>query len=121
MSKKKRVLLIDDEVLLVKSTLMALRYYDFEVEGAYNGPDGLLKALDGADVILLDIMMPGMDGWEVLKKLKESEKTKNIPVIIFTAMEYADGNTTVFRRGGDDYVAKPFDLEELVETIKKHV
>ena len=117
---KHKVLIIDDEKLLVKSTCMALNYYDFDAEGALDGQEGLKKAEElQPDVILLDIMMPIMDGWEVLVKLKENEATKNIPVVVFTAKEYSNGKTLSESKGADDFVAKPFEIDELVEVLKK--
>ena len=119
---KSKVLIIDDEKLLVKSTCMALNCYDFEAVGALDGPEGLLKAEElQPDVILLDIMMPVMDGWEVLVNLKKNEATKNIPVIVFTAKEYSNGKALSKSKGADDFVAKPFEIDELVEVLKKHV
>jgi len=116
-----KVLIIDDEKLLVKSTVMALGCYGFEAEGAADGPSGLEKAAAmRPGVILLDVMMPGMDGWEVLKKLKESPATKNIPVIVFTAKEYYNGRRMAAEQGAADYIAKPFELEELVALLKRH-
>lgn len=117
---KHKVLIIDDERLLVKSTCMALNYYNFETEGALDGLEGLQKAeVMEPDVILLDIMMPAMDGWEVLDKLKENEATKDIPVVVFTAKEYSNGKTLSESKGADDFIAKPFEIDELVEVLKK--
>ena len=117
---KHKVLIIDDEKLLVKSTSMALNYYNFEAEGALDGVEGLRKAEEfQPDVILLDIMMPVMDGWEVLGKLKGNKATKDIPVVVFTAKEYSNGKTLSESKGADDFVAKPFEIDELVEVLKK--
>ncbi|MDD5674790.1 MAG: response regulator [Chitinivibrionales bacterium] len=119
---KIKVLIIDDEKLLVKSTLLALNCYDFETFSALDGPQGLQKAVEIVpEIILLDIMMPGMDGWEVLKKLKESPQTARIPVIIFTAKEYSNGYALALKQGAIDYIAKPFELEELVRMLTMHV
>jgi CheY-like chemotaxis protein len=118
---KCKVLIVDDEKLLVKSTCMALGYFDYEATGALDGKEGLQKAESlRPDIILLDIMMPAMDGWEVLKKLKGNEATKNIPVIMFTAKEYSNGKKLAQSSGAVDFIAKPFELEELAELIKKH-
>jgi DNA-binding response OmpR family regulator len=117
-----KVLVIDDEPLMVKSTCMALKFNGFETAGAPDGPAGLREvALHKPDVILLDIMMPDMDGWEVLSRLKADEGTKNIPVIIFTAREYSNGNAMAESRGAVDYVAKPFDLSDLMSIIRRQV
>ena len=117
-----KVLVIDDEPLMVKSTCMALKFSGFEAVGAGNGPLGIEAAVKhNPDVILLDIMMPGMDGWEVLSHLKETESLCSIPVVIFTAREYSNGNTMAKERGAAGYLAKPFELTDLVAVIKLHL
>jgi DNA-binding response OmpR family regulator len=117
-----KVLIIDDEKLLVKSTCMALTHFGFEVKGALDGEEGLRAALKyKPDVILLDIMMPGMDGWQVLEKLKENGETKRIPVVIFTAREYSNGKALGLKNGAADYVAKPFEPQELAEILNKQL
>ena len=117
-----KVLIIDDEKLLVKSTCMALAHYGFEVKGALDGEEGLRAALDyKPDVVLLDIMMPGMDGWQVLEKLKQDPDTKNIPVVIFTAREYSNGKALGLKNGAADYVAKPFEPQELAAILEKQL
>ncbi|MDD5674404.1 MAG: response regulator transcription factor [Chitinivibrionales bacterium] len=118
---KMKVLIIDDEKLLVKSTILALRCFDFEPVGAFDGLEGLEKAHENIpDIILLDIMMPGMDGWEVLKRIKATAKMSGIPVIIFTAREYSNGYSLAIQQGAADYIAKPFELDELVQMLNKH-
>ena len=117
-----KVLIIDDEKLLVKSTCMALTHFGFEVKGALDGEEGLRAALEyKPDVILLDIMMPGMDGWQVLEKLKENGETKRIPEVIFTAREYSNGKALGLKNGAADYVAKPFEPQELAEILNKQL
>lgn len=116
-----KILVIDDEKLLVKSTCMALTFYGFETKGVLDGEDGVKSAVDyKPDVILLDIMMPGMDGWQVLSALKAEEHTKAIPVIMFTAKEYSNGTTLAQSKGAVDYIAKPFEPDDMVETINKY-
>jgi DNA-binding response OmpR family regulator len=115
-----KVLIIDDEKLLVKSTCMALTHYGYETKGAMNGEEGLKAVLEFApDVILLDIMMPGMDGWQVLEKLQQNADTKRIPVVVFTAREYSNGKAMAVEKGAVDFVAKPFEPRELVATLEK--
>lgn len=120
--KKTRILVIDDEVLLVKSTCLVLNVSGFETEGALDGTEGIRKAQSTVpDLILLDVMMPGMDGWSVLEKLKADETTKHIPVIIFTAKEYSDGKSLAQSKGAADFVAKPFEVQELTALIKTYL
>jgi DNA-binding response OmpR family regulator len=117
-----KVLIIDDEKLLVKSTCMALAHYGFEVKGALDGEEGLGAVREyKPDVILLDIMMPGMDGWQVLEKLKQNPDTKHIPVVIFTAREYSNGKALGLKNGAADYVAKPFEPQELAAILDKQL
>ena len=119
---KKRILIIDDENSIVKSTCMALEIYGFEAQGVLSGPEGISAAREKRpDLILLDIMMPGMDGWTVLGELKGDASTSGIPVIIFTAKEHPNGAATAKSRGACDYVSKPFEPEELAGIIRKHL
>ena len=122
MSAKKKVLGVDDEpeiVILVKARLEA---NGFDAIGASNGKDAIEKVLDQSpDVILLDLLMPVMDGYEAMRCLKENEKTRNIPVILFTAAPPEE----VIEKGADtmdalDFVIKPFD-EGALETLLKKV
>jgi DNA-binding response OmpR family regulator len=118
----KKVLVIDDEKMLVKSTCMALSFYGFETKGALDGKDGLKEAVNfNPRIILLDIMMPGMDGWEVLSRLRTDENTNKIPVIIFTAKEHSNGTALARSKGAVDYVPKPFEPEQLVDVLNKYV
>jgi DNA-binding response OmpR family regulator len=117
-----KVLIIDDEKLLVKSTSMALTHYGYDVKGALNGEEGLKTAVEFApDVILLDIMMPGMDGWQVLEKLRQNAVTKAIPVFIFTAREYSNGKALAVKNGATDFIAKPFEPQELAELLENQI
>jgi DNA-binding response OmpR family regulator len=119
---KPRVLIIDDEKLLVKSTCMGLKLHGLETQGALSGEEGLRMAREqGADVILLDIMMPGMDGWEVLAQLKGEQATASIPVVVFTAKEYSSGGALARENGAADFLAKPFELDELAAVVQRHV
>src|SRR3990172_3324636 len=105
---KLKILIIDDEPLIVKSTCLALSIYGFEAKGFHDGPSGIAAAAaEQPNLILLDIMMPGMDGWEVLKRLKEESATREIPVVIFTAKEYYNGKTLASSKGAADFIAKP--------------
>ncbi len=119
--KKKRILVVDDEpdiVTLIKSRLEANGY---EVVSAYNGRDGVEKAQEShPDMILLDLMMPIMDGYEAGQKLKENPKTKDIPIILFTAASAEE----VAKKGAEtidaiDYVVKPFDDAALLFLINR--
>lgn len=92
----------------------------FEKQIAINGADALETAWENnpPDLILLDIMMPEMDGYEVCKRLRENSKTKEVPVIFLTAKTEKDDIIKGFEAGGQDYVTKPFDARELIERVK---
>ncbi len=116
------VLIIEDEKLIIVSTQMVLEAAGFRVESATNGEDGIAKARSMTpDLILLDIMMPGIDGWETLTRLKRDAETSNIPVVIFTAREHARGHQKSSEMGAADYFRKPFEPDELIELVEKHV
>jgi CheY-like chemotaxis protein len=121
-SKKKltqaKILVVDDEADLVSTVQYRLRWYHYEVITAANGKEGLEKATnEKPDLILLDIRMPVMDGYEMLERLKNRPDLKDIPVIMFTAYSDARDIAKAIDFGIVDYVTKPFDFIELMEKI----
>ena len=117
-----RVLIIEDEKLIIVSTRMVLEAAGFQVEFALNGEQGLSKAeVFNPDLILLDIMMPGIDGWETLKRLQRNPETAKIPVVVFTAREHARGRQQSVEMGAADYFRKPFEPDELIEVVERHL
>jgi len=118
----KKILIIDDEPDLVRLVGDRLRMQKYEVVGASNGIEGLKKAVsEKPDLILLDILMPGMDGHAVLKRLKSSSDTDSIPVIMLTAKSQSKDVETARKAGAEDFVAKPFDYTTLISKIKRHI
>jgi two-component system alkaline phosphatase synthesis response regulator PhoP len=125
MSEKKTVLVVDDEPDFAAIVQTNLEKEGFRVEVAYSGDEGLEKVYaDPPDAIVLDIMMPGKDGYQVCKELKADEKYVDIPVILLTAVashvtttrySHADG----MRTEADDYIAKPASAEEITDSIKR--
>ncbi len=116
------VLIVEDEKLIIVSTQMVLEAAGFRVESAINGEEGIRKAREmKPDLVLLDIMMPGIDGWETLTRLKRDADTAAIPVIIFTAREHARGHQKSAEMGAADYFRKPFEPDELIELVEKHI
>lgn len=119
MSKKLKILAIDDEndVLLIISA--SLKAEGFEVLTASDGEEGLDIA-DKAhpDVILLDVMMPLMDGFEVLEKLRENPNTQQIPVVMLTGLSDKEKIREAIDKGTQYYVVKPFDIHDLLSKIK---
>jgi DNA-binding response OmpR family regulator len=116
-----RVLVIDDEPPIRLLCRVNLEAEGMEVLEASDGPTGLEKARnDEPDVILLDVMMPGMDGWDVFGELLEDERTANIPVVFLTARAEAADKRMGQQLGGVGYVVKPFDpvtIGEFVEDV----
>jgi len=111
-----RVLVVEDEPDLLASLLQALREDGYAVDGAADGEDGLFKAETyNYDAIVLDIMLPGIDGWEVLRRLRRARKT---PVLMLTARDAIRDRVRGLDTGADDYLVKPFDLEELLARLR---
>ncbi len=115
------VVYIEDDQEMIELVVLILTRRGFQVRGAHGGRNGLDMILqDPPDLILLDLMMPGMDGWEVYQQIKANEKTRNIPVIIVTAKAQAiDRVLGLHIAKVDDYIAKPFRPQELVESIDR--
>ena len=121
MATTKIVVCIEDEPEMITLIKAILGRKGYDVSGAGNGREGL-EVIDRVrpDLVLLDLMMPGMDGWEVYQKLKANEATQNIPVIVVTAKAQSiDKMLGLHIAKVDDYIAKPFSPQELVESIEK--
>lgn len=115
---KKKILVVDDEVELVELVKIRLEAGGYEVIKANSGLDGLSKAAaELPDLIILDIGMAEMDGYSTLQKLKEEEKTKDIPVIMLTA--YAKMQSLFEMEGISDYIVKPFDPQDFLKRVEK--
>ena len=111
-----RVLLVEDEADLVTSLARALREEGYAVDIAADGFDGLEKAENADyDAIILDVMLPKLDGWEVLQKLRKAKRT---PVLMLTARDTPRDRVRGLDTGADDYVVKPFDLPELLARLR---
>jgi len=115
----KKILFVDDEEDLLKMVGMRLRAAGYEVLTASNGPEALkLVEMENPDLILLDIMMPEMDGFEVCRKIKELKDRADIPIIFFTAKEAVEDKVKGLKAGVADYVAKSTDSRELLARIE---
>ena len=116
-----RILYIEDDSEMIDLVSIILNRRGFDVKGILDGRQGLLLAQqDPPDLILLDLMMPELDGWEVYHQLKSSETTRNIPVIIITAKAQAiDRVLGLHIAHVDDYISKPFHPNDLVESIEE--
>jgi CheY-like chemotaxis protein len=115
----KRVLLVDDSETVLQFERMILRGLGLELSSAKNGVQALDQiAVQKPDLVLLDIMMPDMDGIETLRRLKESPSMQNIPVVVVTTKGDPELVKQAFEVGCDDYVTKPVDKVELLAKIK---
>src|SRR6266496_2074053 len=113
------VLIADDDRDIVRFVEVNLRLEGFEVITAHDGKDARAKALDlQPNLILLDVMMPGMDGYEVCTKLRADGRSAHIPVIMLTAKSLSADKVLGLTSGADDYISKPFDPMELVARVK---
>jgi|SRR5580765_4595819 len=111
-----RILIVEDELDLQRGLARALRDEGYAVDTADNGADGLFNA-EGTDydAIVLDVMMPQMDGWDVLARLRKKKKT---PVLMLTARDQTRDRVKGLDTGADDYVVKPFDLPEVLARLR---
>src|SRR6266487_6007873 len=112
------VLIADDDRDIARFLEVNLRLEGFDVTCAHDGNDALAKALElEPNLILLDVMMPGMDGFEVCSKLRADPRGLDVPVIMLTAKSMSNDRTDGFSVGADDYVTKPFEPMELVARV----
>ncbi len=116
-----RIVCIDDEPAIIELVNMIFIPENIQVDSAYNGEDGLaLIRRDPPDAVILDIMMPGMDGWEVYRRIRADKTLKNVPVIILTARNSSFEEIIARERAGvDDYVVKPFIPSDLRKSLAK--
>lgn len=115
--KQPEILIIEDEAAIRAGLTDALIYHGFSVESADNGTHGLERALTGVfDLILLDVMLPGMNGFEICDEIRKVDRTQ--PIIMLTAKTTDEDIITGLSLGADDYVAKPFSVAQLVLRVK---
>ena len=118
----KKVLIVDDEQDIVESLKFVLESEGYECYSAFNGEDGLKSAKElMPDLIILDIMMPKMNGYKISRLLKFDSKYKNIPIIMLTARSQEEDKLIGEETGADEYITKPFDLDYVVEKVKGHL
>jgi DNA-binding response OmpR family regulator len=117
--RKKKILAVDDEsdlLLIIKTALFSEGY---DVSTATNGPDALALAQENVpDLIVLDIMMPEMNGFEVLQHLRENPKTESVPVIMLTGLSEKDKIRQALDSGINYYIVKPFEFHDLISKIR---
>jgi two-component system OmpR family response regulator len=111
-----RLLVVEDDPLLLRSLAATLRDENFAVDTAPDGEEGLYRALEtDYDAVVLDVMMPKLDGWQVLAALRQRKKT---PVLLLTARDTVPDRVRGLDSGADDYLTKPFDTDELLARLR---
>lgn len=117
---KKKVMIVDDEAHIVELVKVCLEDTDYEILEAYTGQEALQKAKEEKpDLILLDVMLPKMDGYEVCKQLKSNQETQNIPVVMLTAKGQEVDKVKGFQAGADSYMTKPFSPLRLLTELEE--
>ncbi|MBN2538488.1 MAG: response regulator [Deltaproteobacteria bacterium] len=117
---KKKILIIEDNEQNLYLTTFLLEKEDYEVVQARDGQQGLeLAVSENPDLILLDIQLPVMDGYEVARRLKQAEETKAIPVVAVTSYAMAGDRETILAAGCEGYIEKPIDPDSFVERVRR--
>ena len=119
---KKRILIVDDERDIADTIQFQLEFEGFECLAAYDGEEALSKAKnENPDLIILDIMLPKINGYKIARLLKFDESYKQIPIIMLTARTQEKDIKLGEETGADEYVTKPFDMDMLVALVKKYL
>jgi two-component system alkaline phosphatase synthesis response regulator PhoP len=118
----KKILVVDDEVDLVETLRFPLEMEGFNVLVSFNGEDALHQARkENPDLILLDLMLPKLDGYKVCRLLKFDERYKHIPILMLTAKTQEKDKVLGKETGADEYITKPFDIDELMKKVKGYL
>ena len=118
----KKILIVDDEQDIVESLKFVLEASDFTCYCAYNGEDGLRLAKELVpDLIILDVMMPKINGFKISRLLKYYAKYKNIPILMVTARTQEEDKLIGEETGADEYITKPFELDEVVKKVEQYL
>jgi len=121
-NKEKKVLIVDDEPDIVETIKFVLETEGITCITSYDGEDALNKAKSKKpDLIILDVMLPKINGYKVCRLLKFDSKYKNIPILMVTARSQEEDKVIGNETGADEYITKPFNIEELVEITKKYL
>ena len=119
---QKKILVVDDEVDLVETIRFPLEMEGFNVLVSYNGEDALNQARkENPDLILLDLMLPKLDGYKVCRLLKFDERYKHIPILMLTAKTQEKDKLLGKETGANEYITKPFDIDELMKKVKVYL
>jgi DNA-binding response OmpR family regulator len=119
-NKKPKILIVEDEADIAEGLKARLLLENFDIILSADGKEGVEKArAERPDLILLDIMIPIIDGFEVCRILKKDEKTKAIPIIVLTALPHMDDAEKAFSSGANDFLNKPYTNERLLQKVYK--
>jgi len=120
--QKKKILVVDDDQGMLKIIEARLKHANFDVELAQNGEEAMdAMSKKPPKLVLLDIVMPGMDGFQVLEMMKKSRKTKSIPVIMITSKADDQAVQRAITMGARDYIVKPFSPSVMLEKVRKEI
>ena len=118
----KKILIVDDEQDIVESLKFVLETSDYTCYCAYNGEDGLRLAKELVpDLIILDVMMPKINGYKISRLLKFDKKYKDIPILMVTARTQEEDKLIGEETGADEYITKPFEMEDVVNRVNKYL
>ena len=119
---QKKILVVDDEIDLVETLRFPLEMEGYNVQVSYNGEDALNQArTEKPDLILLDLMLPKLDGYKVCRLLKFDERYKHIPILMLTAKIQEKDKLLGKETGANEYITKPFDMDELMKKVKVYL
>ncbi|MBQ2872263.1 response regulator [bacterium] len=122
MPESKKILIVDDEQDIVETLKFILEAQGYTCFCAYNGEDGLNQAKEiMPDLIILDVMMPKINGYKISRLLKYDNKYKNIPIIMVTARSQEQDKLIGEETGVNEYISKPFELDEILAVVKKYL
>ncbi|MDB5080736.1 MAG: hypothetical protein JWP00_2660 [Chloroflexi bacterium] len=117
-----RILVVDDEPLIVEIIAETLAPEGYQITKAYSGEEALYRlGQEPPDLVLLDLMLPGMDGLEVSRQMQQDARLNHIPIIMITAKTAPHDRKTGYQRGADDYITKPFDTDELILRVRSQL
>lgn len=118
----KKILIVDDEQDIVESLKFVLEGCNYACYCAYNGEDGLNLAREiEPDLIILDVMMPRINGYKISRLLKFDKKYQNIPILMITARSQEEDKLIGEETGANEYITKPFDLDDVLNIVKKYL
>jgi len=118
----KKILVVDDEVDLLETIRFPLEIEGYNVLVAYNGEEALNQARkENPDLILLDLMLPKLDGYKVCRLLKFDERYKHIPILMLTAKTQEKDKVLGMETGADEYITKPFEMDYLLKKVKEYL